>query len=77
MMMNADQQVVVTYSDDGSKKQGAGSFSVQGITINGTYRSLPTMSIASESRKNLAALTVAVLEILEAASGVSSKRLFE
>ncbi|XP_034016356.1 uncharacterized protein LOC117501562 [Thalassophryne amazonica] len=76
-IMNSDEQVVVTYSDDGSKKQGAGSFSVQGIMINGTYRALPTMSIASESRKNLAALKLAVLEILEAASGVPSKSLFE
>lgn len=35
------------------------------------------MSIASESRQNLGALKVAVLEILEAASGVPSKTLFE
>lgn len=28
-IMNSDEQVVVTYSDDGSKKQGAGSLSVQ------------------------------------------------
>lgn len=68
-IMERSEQVVVTYSDDGSRKQGAGSLSVQGITVNGKYRSLPTMTIASESRKNLAALKVAVLEILEAASG--------
>lgn len=76
-IMKSDEDVVVTYSDDGSKKQGAGSFSVQGITVNGKYRSLPTMSIASESRKNLADLKVAVLSILEAASSVPSKVLFE
>jgi hypothetical protein len=76
-IMSSDQQSVVTYSDDGSKKQGAGAFSVQGITINGTYRSLPTMSIASESRENLAALKVALFNILEAASGVPAKTLFE
>lgn len=76
-IMNSDEKVVVTYSDDGSKKQGAGAFSVQGITVNGKYRSLPTMSIASESRENLAALKVAVLNILEAASGVPAKTLFE
>lgn len=76
-IVNSNEEVLVTYSDDGSKKQGAGSFSVQGITVNGNYRSLPTMSIASESRHNLAALKVAVLEILEAASGVSAKTLFE
>jgi hypothetical protein len=76
-IMNTDEKVVVTYSDDGSKKQGAGAFSVQGITVNGKYRSLPTMSIASESREDLAALKVAILHILEAASGVSAKTLFE
>lgn len=74
-IMNSDEKVVVTYSDDGSKKQGAGSFSVQGITVNGKYRSLPTMSIASEPRQNLAALKVAVLDILYAASGVDTKTL--
>ena len=35
------------------------------------------MSIASESRNNLAALKVAVLEILEAGSGFQPKSLFE
>ena len=35
------------------------------------------MSIASECRNNLAALKVAVLEILEAASGAKPKSLFE
>ncbi|CAH1261889.1 Hypp2477 [Branchiostoma lanceolatum] len=76
-IMDCDEQVVVTYSHDGSKKQGAGSFSVQGITVKGRYRSLPTLSIASESRQNLADLKVAMLQILEAASGVASKTLFE
>jgi hypothetical protein len=77
-IMNSDEHVVVTHvPDDGSKKQGAGSFSVQGITVNGKYRSLPTMSIAAESRRNLADLKVAVFEILEAASCVASKDLFE
>jgi len=76
-VMNSDELAVVTYCDDGSKKQGAGSFSVQGITVNGIYRSLPTLNITSESRKNLADLKVAVLKILEAASGVAAKILFE
>ena len=35
------------------------------------------MSIATESRVNLAALKVAILEILEAAIGVPSETLFE
>uniref|UniRef100_A0A0L8FLX6 Uncharacterized protein n=1 Tax=Octopus bimaculoides TaxID=37653 RepID=A0A0L8FLX6_OCTBM len=45
---------VVTYSDDGSGKQGAGSFSVQGLIINGRYRALPTLLVASQARNNLA-----------------------
>lgn len=66
----------MTYSDDGSKKQGAGSFFVQGITACGTYRALPTES-ASKSRNNLPDLRVAVLEILKPASSVASKTLFQ
>ena len=76
-IMDSNEKTVVTYSDDGSKKQGAGSFSVQGVTVNGKYRSLPTMKVASESRANLADLKVTVLKVLEAASGVDSKTLFE
>ena len=74
-MMKADD-VVITYHDDGSKKKGAGSFSVQGLTINGVFRALPTLPVASESRDNLAALKKAVLGILSICSGVSSKDLF-
>lgn len=44
--------------------------------INQNYRSLPTLPIASETRQNLAALKIAVLD-LAAASGVPSKDLFE
>jgi len=76
-IMNSEQKTVLTYHDDGSKKQGVGSFSVQGFTINGKFRPLPTFPIASQSRKNVADLKVAVLQILEAASGVSAKCLFE
>ena len=76
-VMTSSEQVSVTYSEDGSKKQGAGSFSVQGITINGKYRALPTLKISSESRQNLADLKIAVLNILEAVSGVNTKDLFE
>eukprot|EP00058_Branchiostoma_floridae_P002606 XP_002588094.1 hypothetical protein BRAFLDRAFT_87612 [Branchiostoma floridae] len=76
-IMDSDEQVVVTYSDDGSKKQGAGSFSVQAITVKSRYRSLPTLNIASESRQNLADLKVTMLQILQTASGVAAKTLFE
>ena len=76
-IMNSDQKTVVTYHDDGSKKQGTGSFSVQRLTIKGKYRSLPTFPIASESRRNLADLKLAVLKMIETASGFSSKEIYE
>jgi hypothetical protein len=50
---------------------------VRGFTVNGKFRPLPTLRISSESRKNLADLKVSVLKILEAASGVVVKSLFE
>ena len=63
--MNSDENVMVTYPDDGTKKQGStGPFSVQSITVIGEYRSLPTINIASQFRTF-------------AASGVTSKDVFE
>ena len=50
---------------------------MQGIIINGKYRALPTMSIASESKPNLAELKLTTLQILSTASGVDAKVLFE
>ena len=49
-------------------------FTVQGIIINGTYRVLPTLIIASESNLTLLIFT---LQILSAASGVDAKVLVE
>ena len=63
-MMESGTDVVISYHDDGSKKQGIGSYSVQGVTINDKFRVLPTLPIASESRENLAALKLAILNIL-------------
>ena len=76
-IMGSNEKTVVTYNDDGSKKQGTGSFSVQGVTINGKFRAFPTLQIASEARKNIADLKLAVLTMLEAASNVSSKEIYE
>ena len=76
-IMNASDNCTITYADDGSKKQGAGSFSVQGIIINGVWRALPTLSIASESRENLALLKETTLDLLEAVSNVPKRTLFE
>ena len=76
-VMNSDSKATITYCDDGSKKQGVGSFTVQGIIINDTYRALPTLPIASESRTNLADLKLVTLDILATASAVDKKDLFE
>ena len=72
-VVSSDELSTMTYANDGSKKQGAGSFTVQGIIINGKYRVLPTMSIASESKTNLAELKLTTLQILSAASIVDAK----
>ena len=40
-----------TYNDDGSKKQGAESFRVQELTMNGRFQALPTTQISSETQK--------------------------
>ena len=52
--MDSDAKSTVTYCDDFyEKKQGTGSFTVQGAIIDGNYRLLLTMPIASESKSNL------------------------
>ena len=75
-MMTSDD-VVITYHDDGSAKKSVGHFSVQGLTINGVFRALPTLPVASESRKNLVELKKTVLGILSVCGDVPMKDLFE
>lgn len=77
IMSAKEKGKVITYSDDGSKKQGVGSFMVQGVTIDGKYRALPTLPISTESKNNLADLQVAVINIMEAASGIPAKDIYE
>ena len=60
--MSLNEKTLVTYYDDGSKKQDIGSFSEQGLTINGRFRALPVLQI---------------LLMLEVAGNVSSKAIFE
>ena len=75
-IMDSEDKAVITYHDDGSKKQGAGSFSVQGITINGKFYLFPTLSLASETRENLASLKLVILSLLSAVSNVPSDILW-
>ena len=57
-VMKSDHTSTVTYHDDGSRKQGTGAFSVQGVSIDRQYHPLPTLSITRETRTNLMELKV-------------------
>ena len=70
------ESAVVTYHDDCSRKQGAGAYSVQGITIHGKFRPLPTLRIAAETRQNLADLKVTILRMLSAVSDIAPDILY-
>ena len=75
-MMNSEERATIVYHDDGSKKQGAGSFSVQGITIDRKFYPFPTLSLSSETRENLSRLKLTILDILSTVSGVPSADLW-
>ena len=72
-IMESEDGAVITYHTDGSRAQGVGSYTVQGITINGRYRSLPALPISNECRANLAHLKATVLSILSIVSGMPTK----
>ena len=76
-IISSDQSVTITYHDDGSKKQGAGSYSVQGASINGQFFPFPTINISSETRQNLAELKLTMLTILAVCGGVTKEALWE
>ena len=73
----SDQSVTITYHDDGSKKQGVGSYSVQGASINGEFLPFPTLNISSETRQNLAELKLTVLSMLAVCGGCTRESLWE
>ena len=75
-IMASESRATITYHDDGSKKQGAGSFSVQGVSIDGKFFPFPTLSLASETRENLAQLKLTVLAILSTVSGINSEDIW-
>ena len=50
-IMSTSTISTITYHGDGSKKQGDRPISVQGITVGGICRTLPTLPISSESRQ--------------------------
>ena len=75
----APSNATVTLHDDGSRAQGCGDYSVSGVTLPGkedgtrSYYPFPTLSIANETRENLADLKLTILSILSTCGGVSSK----
>ena len=76
-IMDSDNKTTITYHDDGSKKQGAGSFSVQGASIDGKFYPFPTLCLASETRENLCQMKLTILAILSTVSGVSSEEIWK
>lgn len=75
--MMSEDTTTVTYHDDGSRSQGTGGYSVQGISIRGKFHPLPTLSISSETRNNLADLKLTILQLLSVTGGVSVEALWE
>ena len=53
------------------------SFSEQRLTIKDRFRALPALQIACDTQKNIADLKLAELNMLEVASKVSLKAIFE
>ena len=76
-LMMDEESTTVTYHDDGSRSQGTGGYSVQGVTIKGHFYALPTLTISSETRDNLADLKLTVLQLLSVTGGVSVEGLWE
>ena len=76
-MMITNNSTIV-YSNDGSGMSCVGNYVVQYVTINGKQRSLPTMSIFTESRESLAELEKSTMKMLSAATGYtcSGKEMF-
>ena len=76
-IMNSNENVTITYQDDGSRKQGVGSYSVQGVNIKGKFYPFSTLKISSETRSNLADLKLTILQLLAVCGGVTAKELGE
>ena len=75
-IMGYEGKATITMHDDGSRTQGTGSYSVQGISIDRDYYPLPTLGITKENRVNLATLKVTIINILSTVSGVTADRLW-
>ena len=75
-IMACEGRASITMHDDGSRTQGTGSYSVQGISIDRAYYPLPTLGIAKETRQNLASLKITIISLLSTVSGVSSDKLW-
>ena len=67
-IMGSDDKTVVVYSNDGSAQKGVGKFVVQSFLIGEKRRTLPTMSIISETKESLSELQEFTYKMLCAAS---------
>ena len=76
LIASKEEKTTVTYHDDGSRTQGAGAYSVQGITVSGDFWPLPTLALSSETRNNLADLKIIILTLLAVSGGVSVELLW-
>ena len=47
-----DDTTTTVYTNDGSSRNGVGSYVVQSLTINGEQCTLPTLDILTESRNH-------------------------
>ena len=76
ILSSDDKTSTITYHDNGSRTQGAGAYSVQGISLNGEFYPLPTLPISQETRENLASLKLTILELLAACGEVTVQQLW-
>ena len=80
LMISEREKTTVIYNDDGSRSQGTGAYSVQGLSIRGNFCPLLTLALSSETRQNLSDLKVIVhyivMSLLVFCGGVSTQLLW-
>ena len=75
--MVSEDDTMITYHTDGSRPQCVGNYSVQKITINGRYRSLPALLINNKCRISLSDIKETRLCVPSIVSGVPMKDILK